>query len=200
VFFTQCALWIPQHGRLSRGARAAPHRRRRSGRTPPAGPADRLHGVFREDAETVPFLGSFQGRRGLTLAPVGRRAHATQVELARRLCAAYVSFRMRTRGIDSVLHHMPKKISNFWIELARLVTLQRRRSAPDQNNEVLTRERSVRRDASAMATSCQSASHRARHAGGSPRPSLASRGLPPLDRRGGAVVTSTSIAASGVSL
>jgi len=72
----------------------------------------------------------------LTLAPVGRRDHATQVELARRLCAAYVSFRMRTRGIDSVLPHMPKKIGHFWIELARLVTLQRRRSAPDENDEM----------------------------------------------------------------
>jgi hypothetical protein len=74
----------------------------------------------------------------LTLAPVGRRDHATHVELARRLCAAYVSFRMRTRGIDSVLGHMPKKIGNFWIELARLVTLQRRTRTTDRNNEVPT--------------------------------------------------------------
>ena len=101
-----------------------------------AGLADRIHGVFREEAETVLFLWTFQGRRGLTLAPVGRRDHTTRVELARRLCAAYVSFRMRTRGVDSVLPHMPKKIGHFWIELARLVTLQRRRSAPDENDEM----------------------------------------------------------------
>lgn len=101
-----------------------------------AGPADRLHGVLREEAETVLFLWTFQGRRGLTLAPVGRRDHATHVELARRLCAAYVSFRMRRRGIDSVLPHMPKTIGHFWIELARLVTLQRRTSAPDENDEM----------------------------------------------------------------
>jgi hypothetical protein len=31
---------------------------------------------------------------------------------------------------------MPKKIGHFWIELARLVTLQRRRSAPDENDEM----------------------------------------------------------------
>jgi hypothetical protein len=43
---------------------------------------------------------------------------------------------MRRRGIDSVLPHMPKKIGNFWIELARLVTLQRRRSVPDENHEM----------------------------------------------------------------
>jgi hypothetical protein len=72
----------------------------------------------------------------VTVASVGRRDHATHVELARRLCAAYVSFRMRRRGIDAVLRHVPKKIGHFWIELARLVTLQRRRSAPDENDKM----------------------------------------------------------------
>jgi hypothetical protein len=41
---------------------------------------------------------------------------------------------MRRRGIDSVLPHMPKTIGNFWIELARLVTVQRQRTAPDEND------------------------------------------------------------------
>jgi hypothetical protein len=72
----------------------------------------------------------------LTLAPIGRRDHPTSVELARRLCAAYVSFRMRRRGIDSVLPHVPNTVGNFWIELARLVTLQRQRKAPDENDEM----------------------------------------------------------------
>jgi len=66
----------------------------------------------------------------LTLASGGRRAPATQVELARRLCAAYVSFRMGTRRIDSTLPRVPKRIGTFWIELARLVTLKSRRKAP----------------------------------------------------------------------
>jgi hypothetical protein len=73
----------------------------------------------------------------VTVAPVSRRDHGTRVELARRLCAAYVSFRMRRRGIDAVLLHVPKRIGDFWIELARLVTLQRRRSALDANDEML---------------------------------------------------------------
>ncbi len=80
----------------------------------------------------------------MTLAPVGRRDHATQVELARRLCAAYVSFRMRRRGIDSVLPHMSKTIGTFWIELARLVTLQRQRKAPDENDEMPTDRHNTR--------------------------------------------------------
>jgi len=49
----------------------------------------------------------------------GRRS---QVELARRLCAAYVSFRVGARRIDSVLHHVPDKIGSFWINLARFVS------------------------------------------------------------------------------
>lgn len=48
----------------------------------------------------------------------------SHIELGRRLCAAYVSFVMRTRRFDAVLSHMPKKISSFWIELARLVALR----------------------------------------------------------------------------
>jgi hypothetical protein len=31
---------------------------------------------------------------------------------------------------------MPKTIGNFWIELARLVTVQRQRKAPDENEEM----------------------------------------------------------------
>jgi hypothetical protein len=87
-----------------------------------------------QDPKAIPASSTPPRRHGLTMASVGR----SQVELARRLCAAYASFRMRTRSIDSVLRHMPKKIGNFWIELARLVSLQKRRSGPDQNNEMLT--------------------------------------------------------------
>ena len=73
----------------------------------------------------------------MTLASDGRRAPATQVELARRLCAAYVSFRMGTRRIDSTLPHVPKKIGTFWIELARLVTLKSGRRAPSACKKAL---------------------------------------------------------------
>jgi len=39
---------------------------------------------------------------------------------------------MRRRAIDSLLPHMPKRIGTFWIEVARLVTLQRHRTRPDE--------------------------------------------------------------------
>jgi hypothetical protein len=42
---------------------------------------------------------------------------------------------MRRRGIDSLLPHMPKRIGTFWIELARLVTLQRQRMPPDESDQ-----------------------------------------------------------------
>jgi hypothetical protein len=71
------------------------------------------------------------------MTPVRGRDHGTRVELARRLCAAYVSFRMRRRGIDAVFLHLPRRIGDFWTELASLVMLQRRRSALDANDEML---------------------------------------------------------------
>ncbi len=61
----------------------------------------------------------------------------TQVDLARRLCAAYVAFRMGTRRIDATLPYVPKKIGIFWIEMARLVTLKSRRSAPSTCKKTL---------------------------------------------------------------
>jgi hypothetical protein len=42
---------------------------------------------------------------------------------------------MRRRAIDSLLPHMPKRIGTFWIEVARLVTLQRHRTPPDEKDE-----------------------------------------------------------------
>ena len=56
------------------------------------------------------------------MASVGK----SQLELARRLCAAYISLRMGTRGVDFILRQMPKSLGSFWFELAALVTLRMR--------------------------------------------------------------------------
>jgi len=78
------------------------------------------------------------------LVSVGKGRHETQVELARRLCAAYVSFRIGRRSIDFVLPHMPEKIGIFWLELARLLTLQRGRSDPGDADRMSAKTRAKR--------------------------------------------------------
>jgi hypothetical protein len=62
----------------------------------------------------------------VTAGPVRR----SEVELARRLCAAYISFRMGRRGVDAILCQVPKKIGSFWIELARLMSSRTNRARP----------------------------------------------------------------------